>query len=512
MTSDVPSFCLNCQSELIIDKSLHGRDTVGAGLTHLSDQIGNLKLEGQGVGSLYDIICNSDSPLKGPICEACTGELLKGMDQQLKGLEDEYSNYRKLLESLKTRGINEFDESSTKRKMEKLKTEQECCLKELKELEDKEKTLDEKLNAKESKLNTVLESEEKLWREIRDNLRTLVDLEASEQDVGMQLRYVREQLDKLSKLNVLNITFHIWEQGSFGTINGFRLGRLPSMQVEWNEINTAWGQAALLLTVLFKNVEYCELEDYKIFPMGNHSFIRVLSTGEDLPLYGSGGFKPFGQKNFDEAISAYVECFRQLEKYIQVYLISEQLLWIPNRLNCPYKANSTFRLPHKMRKDYIEDNRVEYSVKMQFNSEERWTKAMKCLLINLRWTISFVVTLRSKGRLRVQNCGSLATKGCRVVSRLHGFIDLGQSSAKHLEGFTKQLGEAKLQIEEYFYLPGVLDVSHFRRSKKGVQNCGCLATKSSRDLEWKTKYEKVALDSGERLRTALQICSNYRLK
>lgn len=82
-----------------------------------------------------------------------------------------------------------------------------------------------------------------------------------------------------------------------------------------------------------------------------------------------------------------------------------------------------------------------------------------------------------KGRLRVQNCGSLATKGCRVVSRLHGFIDLGQSSAKHLEGFTKQLGEAKLQIEEYFYLPGVLDVSHFRRSKKGVQNCGCLATK-----------------------------------
>ena len=65
----------------------------------------------------------------------------------------------------------------------------------------------------------------------------------------MQLRYVREQLDKLSKLNVLNITFHIWEQGSFGTINGFRLGRLPSMQVEWNEINTAWGQAALLLTV-----------------------------------------------------------------------------------------------------------------------------------------------------------------------------------------------------------------------------------------------------------------------
>ena len=35
--------------------------------------------------------------------------------------------------------------------------------------------------------------------------------------------------------------------GHFGTINTFRLGRLPSVPVEWNEINAAWGQTVLLL-------------------------------------------------------------------------------------------------------------------------------------------------------------------------------------------------------------------------------------------------------------------------
>ena len=81
--------------------------------------------------------------------------------------------------------------------------------------------------------------------------RKLLNLEYEEQEIDAQLSYAKGQLERLSGLNVLNTTFHIWLQGNFGTINGFRLGRLPHIQVEWNEINAAWGQAALLLTVSF---------------------------------------------------------------------------------------------------------------------------------------------------------------------------------------------------------------------------------------------------------------------
>uniref|UniRef100_A0A0N5AYW3 Beclin-1-like protein n=1 Tax=Syphacia muris TaxID=451379 RepID=A0A0N5AYW3_9BILA len=366
--------CINCQTELVLDESLYQNDAAKLATLPLNEQIGSLNLEGQ-AGNLYDIICNSNSPLTGPICETCTDNLLDGMDQQLKGLEEEYTNYRKLYESLKSKGITEFDIDDAKSKIAELKTEQEARAKEIKDLEEKERILDEKLSAQKNELKAVKEAEEKLWRKFRDNHRKLLDMDNEEQDIDVQLNYTKEQIKKLSGLNVLNTTFHIWNQGNFGTINGFRLGRLPCSPVEWNEINAAWGQAALLLTVLLKSVEGCELDDYKIFPMGNHSFIRVLATGEDLPLYGSGGFKPFGQKNFDEAIIAYVKCFRHLQKHIE--------------------EHSGFQLPHRIQRDLIEDNRMEYSVKMQFNSEERWTKAMKCLLINLRWAMTLVVTLKN---------------------------------------------------------------------------------------------------------------------
>lgn len=49
---------------------------------------------------------------------------------------------------------------------------------------------------------------------------------------------------------MFNDVFHIWHEGPFGTISGFRLGRTPTEAVEWGEINAAWGQAVLLLHTL----------------------------------------------------------------------------------------------------------------------------------------------------------------------------------------------------------------------------------------------------------------------
>lgn len=48
-----------------------------------------------------------------------------------------------------------------------------------------------------------------------------------------------------------------------------------------------------------------------------------------------------------------------------------------------------------MTKDMLIDNDSPYLVKMQLNSEERWTKAMKCLLLNLKRAIGIIVNIRS---------------------------------------------------------------------------------------------------------------------
>lgn len=63
--------------------------------------------------------------------------------------------------------------------------------------------------------------------------------------------------------NVLTDAFIISSNGPFATINGFRVGQLPTVHVEWNEINAALGESALLLHTLagmigFEFTEYIE--------------------------------------------------------------------------------------------------------------------------------------------------------------------------------------------------------------------------------------------------------------
>lgn len=49
--------------------------------------------------------------------------------------------------------------------------------------------------------------------------------------VENEVKYAEAQLDRLTKMNAFNSAFHIWHNGHFGTINGFRLGRLPNVPV-----------------------------------------------------------------------------------------------------------------------------------------------------------------------------------------------------------------------------------------------------------------------------------------
>ena len=62
----------------------------------------------------------------------------------------------------------------------------------------------------------------------------------------------RQRLAAIKCSGVYNVAFYIWHEGPFGTINNFRLGRLPRLArpVEWSEINAAWGQAAFLLATV----------------------------------------------------------------------------------------------------------------------------------------------------------------------------------------------------------------------------------------------------------------------
>ncbi len=75
---------------------------------------------------------------------------------------------------------------------------------------------------------------------------------------------------RLKRTNVYDDTFHISYDGHFGTINGFRLGKLQSLNVEWTEINAALGQVVLLLHTIARQCNF-KFSKYKLMPMGSFS-------------------------------------------------------------------------------------------------------------------------------------------------------------------------------------------------------------------------------------------------
>lgn len=319
---------------------------------------------------IFDIL-SDQSDIDHPLCEECTDALLDQMDQQLKVTEDERKDYKEFLERLhqpsQTENLEELEQE-----LRELRDEEDSLRRHLQQAEErKEKALIELQHQKEE--SERLDSEEEhYWREYCKYKRQLLLYKDEQRSVDNQLKYAQAQLNKLQKTNVFNSTFHIWHSGHFGTINNFRLGRLPNVPVEWHEINAAWGQTVLLLHSLAKKINLT-FQRYRLVPYGNHSYLECLTDkSKELPLYGSGGIRFFWDTKFDQAMVAFLDCMQQFKEEVE-------------------KGDTGFSLPYKMDKGKIEDGTGNsYSIKIQFNSEEQWTKALKFMLTNLRWGLAWV--------------------------------------------------------------------------------------------------------------------------
>jgi len=359
-----------------------GEDSVrGAEHHHLSQK---MKMS----AFLFDFI-NKRMEVNHPLCEECTDAILDALDQQLKVTQDECRDYSEYLERMTDENTaatsDSADKSSSSKapsptpteeqlaaKLEALQLEEEELLKELADLEEEKLKMETEKKTHAEELEKLEEEEENYWKLYSEYKRQVLELEDDQRSVDNNLKYTQNQVDKLKKTNVFNSTFHIWHNGHFGTINGFRLGRLPSIPVEWPEINAAWGQTVLLLYSLAKKMNLT-FKRYALVPFGNHSHVECIDDRRQLPLYGTGGFRFFWDTKFDQAMVAFLDCLQQFKEQVE-------------------KGDSGFCLPYRMDKGKIEDpsSGNSYSVKIQFNSEEQWTKALKFMLTNLKWGLAWV--------------------------------------------------------------------------------------------------------------------------
>nr|XP_014350027.1 PREDICTED: beclin-1 [Latimeria chalumnae] len=295
-------------------------------------------------GDLFDIM-SGQTDVDHPLCEECTDTLLDQLDTQLNITESECQNYKHCLEILEK--MNKEDKEKLQAELKELAAEEQHLIRELEGIETKRKKVAEDL-AKVRAEAERLDQEETRCQ--------IVEHAFLNQNVCLFLL--------------------IRHSGQFGTINNFRLGRLPSVPVEWNEINAAWGQTVLLLHAL-ANKMGLKFQRYRLVPYGNHSYLESLTDkSKELPLYCSGGLRFFWDNKFDHAMVAFLDCVQQFKEEVE-------------------KGDTGFCLPYRMdvEKGKIEDtggNGGSYSIKTQFNSEEQWTKALKFMLTNLKWGLAWV--------------------------------------------------------------------------------------------------------------------------
>jgi len=326
---------------------------------------------------LFDML-SDHSNVDHPLCEECTDQLLISLERQLEQAEQDSQQYQEYLTKLSNETEESSQVSQLESELEKLKQEEMLLTKELKELKLENLNIDEELAKQHTARELLEQQEEEYWKQYSHHKQQLLMAEDEYRSLDCQLRYNQSQLDKLKKTNVFNATFHIWHSGHFGTINGFRLGRLPSIPVDWDELNTAMGQTVLLLHSLVKKINL-QLQRYQLVPYGNYSYLKVLADDKHYPLYGSGGFRLIWDNRFDAGMAAFLDCLQQFKEEVE-------------------RGDSGFCLPYEMEKGKIKDpaSGNTYSVKLQFNSEEQWTKAMKYMLTNLKWGLAWVTSRYTK--------------------------------------------------------------------------------------------------------------------
>lgn len=303
----------------------------------------NFKLKAE----LFDSL-SSNSEIDHPLCEECTESILDIMDKELSIANDELQQYKNYLEKLQQQQQQRNEQTNIaqlEKELAEIKLSEEKLLSELASLKEEQTTLTRSLELEQEEKRKLQEQEASYWREYTKHRRELMLTEDDKRSLECQIAYAEAQLEKLKNANIFNVTFHIWHAGHFGTINNFRLGRLPSASVDWSEINAAWGQTVLLLCALARKIDL-EFKRYRIVPFGNHSYVEVLGENKELPLYGTGGFKFFWDTKFDAAMVAFLDCLTQFQQEVE-------------------KRDPKFLLPYKMEKGKIFDPSTgnSYSIK-----------------------------------------------------------------------------------------------------------------------------------------------------
>ena len=424
-----PQQVTNQSNEKKPDGKLDGAEDRQDGSTY---QGGPLSQQAEAANRLFEIL-SSRSDIDHPICSECSELLLSSLQSRLAASTKERDAYISFLKSLNNSTPTSAEMDKAQASLATAEAAHSKAFDELLALENEKASLDDDIANLEAESLALDDEEQAFWRSRNAFALTLSAFQNDRDALNATYDHDAQQLERLQRTNVYNDTFSIGHDGFFGTINGLRLGRLPPPQnVDWSEINAAWGTAALLLTTVADKLGF-NFRGYRIKPMGSTSTIEKLeypspsqSTTSNaqstsatssqqhqpkitsLDLFSSGDL-PLGRmllhRRLDTAMVAFLECLRQVGEFVETggghpppVRTSNLSSPISGGSKDPTSQGAGLSLPYAIKKDKIGDT----SIKLSISDDEAWTRACKFALTCCKYLLAHASNVDNPDRKGVR--------------------------------------------------------------------------------------------------------------
>ncbi|CAN1160052.1 Beclin-1-like protein [Linum perenne] len=335
-----------------------------------------------------------------PVCLECMRVLSDKLDKEVDDVNRDIEAYEACLQRLEGEPRDVLSEADFLKEKLKIEEEERKLEATISEIEKQNAEVNDELKELELKSGRFKDLEERYWQEFNNFQFQLISYQEERDAILAKIEVSQAHLELLKQTNVLTDAFPIHHDGEFGTINNFRLGRLPKIPVEWDEINAAWGQACLLLHTMCQYFKPKFPYRIKMIPMG--SYPRIMdSNNNSYDLFGPVNL--FWSTRYDKAMTLFLTCLKDFSGF--AYLKDQEN-------NIP--AEKRFKLPYKIENDKVES----YSITQSFNKQENWTKALKYTLCNLKWALYWFIgntnfqpmSTMVSPRVEVPGVGSLYAK------------------------------------------------------------------------------------------------------
>ncbi|KAK9743157.1 hypothetical protein RND81_03G220700 [Saponaria officinalis] len=355
-------------------------------------------------------IATTQTQVEQPLCLECMRVLSDKLDKEVEDVNRDIQAYEACIQRLEGESHDVLSEAGFLKEKLKIEEEERKLEAAIEETEKQCAKVNAELKELEMKSSRFKELEERYWHEFNNFQFQLISHQEERDAILAKIEVSQAHLELLKQTNVLDNAFSIGCDKAikeFGTINNFRLGRLPKLQLDWDEVNAAWGLACLLLHTMCQYFSPKFHYRIKILPMG--SYPRIMDTSNNTyDLFGPVNL--FWSTRYDKAMTLFLTCLKDFCEFARMKDLEN---------NIP--PDKCFKLPYGIENDKlcrVEDGKVEvFSITQSFNKSENWTKALKYTLCDLKWALFWFIGNTSFHPLSATSLAEPPPGGASYVKR-----------------------------------------------------------------------------------------------